>query len=191
MPRSGAAAAILQLVGMAVSASRREHLFSNGCAKDHRVQLCLRGAVGVRHHCPRTVRIDLRIPRRQVRERNASPSLPSASDHAVFGMAIAASDPCPREYVLNEGGGVSPRSLCKGGHCVGDPCHDALVRPTSPAAQHLTLPRMQVGKAWRVINIAHVCNGSEVKTTVIGWSRRHAQARARRWLNRYQPRASR
>lgn len=64
----------------------------------------------------------------------------------------------------------------------------AIVR-RSPT-RRLMLPRIQAATAWCVVPVAHVCEGSEVKMTAVGWSERRAQARATRKLQRYQRRAA-
>ena len=45
---------------------------------------------------------------------------------------------------------------------------------------NLALPRVQGGRSWGLIGHAHICEGSEIKSTVLGLTTRHAVSRATR-----------
>jgi hypothetical protein len=46
----------------------------------------------------------------------------------------------------------------------------------------LALPRVQAGRAFGLLGQAHICEGSVIKATVVGWTPQHAVARAQRRL---------
>lgn len=51
------------------------------------------------------------------------------------------------------------------------------------ATRRYALPRIQAGRSWGLFGHAHICEGSVVTATVLGWMPKHAIARARRRLD--------